>query len=128
MKTPPSLPAGMGIAGALKRLALQKEGVEETIACKGTALESASFKVSGKAFLFVSAKEARFKLEASLTQAEAMAQAHPGGIKVGTRGWVTLDFGAAVPSSVWEAWVEESYQLMAGKKAKPAAKRPKTSS
>jgi len=34
----------------LHTAASQHAGVDETIACKGTAVESASFKVGGKAF------------------------------------------------------------------------------
>ncbi len=107
-------------ASVLRQAALQKERVEEAVACKGTALECSSFKVSGKAFVFVGAKDARLKLEASLPEALALIQKYPGALKVGAHGWVTLTFegGEALSPSVLEAWVEESYTLMSGKTAK----------
>src|SRR5713226_4595552 len=38
---------------ALRRAALRHPDVEEGLACKGTVIESVTFKVQGKAFLFL---------------------------------------------------------------------------
>ncbi len=117
MKKSHPLPAG-DLGAFLRHAALNKEEAEESVACAGTALEASSFKVSGKAFLFVGQKDARLKLQGSLVQAGEMAQLHPGCVKVGAHGWITITFGSpanlAIP--MLEAWVEESYRVMKGKK------------
>lgn len=93
----------------LRTAALSHEGVEETVACKGTAVESASFPVKKKAFLFLSDAHARLKLDASIAKAKKL------GCDVGKGGWVKVDLaGRAPPVSVLKTWIRESYGLMAG--------------
>lgn len=116
-----SYPSQAGDLGAfLRQAALNKEEAEESVACAGTALEASSFKVSGKAFLFVGKKDARLKLQGLLVQAGEMAQLHPECVKVGAHGWVTITFGSSVnlATPMLEAWVEESYRVMRGKKGR----------
>ena len=98
----------------LRQLALALDQVVETIACQGTALEAASFKVGTKAFLFIGKKDARLKLQASLPTAHAL-MAQSGSVKVGAMNWVTLVFDETLTleTEVLKTWVEESYQLMA---------------
>lgn len=103
-------------SSALRRAALSQAGVEEAIACAGTALESASFKARGKAFLFVGARDARLKLGASLDEAAGLSSAHSSWIKVGAHGWVTIVLAepSPVPASVLQRWVEESREIVSG--------------
>ena len=51
----------MSTASTLVAIAKKLPATEEAIACKGTALESRSFKIAGKAFLFVGPKHALVK-------------------------------------------------------------------
>ena len=101
---------------ALRRIALRYPEVEEGIACKGTALECATFKARTKAFLFVGQSEARVKLHESLTEAAALAAQEPGLYQVGGHGWVKVTFdGKSFPLDVMERWIDESYRLLAPK-------------
>jgi hypothetical protein len=94
---------------ALRSAALSHSGVEETVACKGTAVESASFRVKNKAFLFLSDSHIRLKLDASIAKATKL------GCEVGKLGWVKVDLtGRPPPVSVLKTWIRESYTLMAG--------------
>jgi hypothetical protein len=93
----------------LRSAALSHDGVEETIACKGTAVESASFRVKKKAFLFLSDAHVRVKLDASIAKAKKL------GCDVGKLGWVKVDLaGKPPPVGVLKTWIRESYALMAG--------------
>ena len=59
---------------ALRSLALKYPDCEEGIACKGTAIECSTFKVKGKAFLFVGRTEVRLKLADSIAEARKLAE------------------------------------------------------
>ena len=100
----------------LAAIALALPDVQQGIACAGTALASRTFAVRNKAFLFLSAKEARLKLEASL------AAARDAGHGVGANGWVKLDLEALPATAVLRRWIAESHALMAGR-PQPTVKR-----
>lgn len=102
------------------RIAKKLSGVDEGIACEGTVLESRTFKVNQKAFLFLNAKDARLKLGPSVAEANQFAAAHPGQCVVGAGGWVKLSIAAPPPAAVLTRWIAESWNLVSG--AKPAAK------
>ena len=93
---------------SLGSIALALPGVDEGIACAGTALESRTYRVGTKAFLFVSAKCARFKLSASTAEAKRL------GCDVGANGWVKLALEAMPSASVVRRWIVESHGLVAG--------------
>lgn len=91
------------------------DGVEEGVACKGTAAECVTYKVNKKAFLFVRPKAAMVKLGDSIAEAAKLEAAAPELYRVGTGGWVTITLnGAENPdASVLERWIAESYALYA---------------
>jgi hypothetical protein len=104
-----------GLHGTLKSIALRHPDVEEAIACKGTALESVAYKTKKKSFLFVGAKQARLKLDASLGEAQKIAKQTPGSCEVGAMGWAAVNLGPDAPAvPVLERWIAESYGLAAG--------------
>lgn len=113
----------------LGALAKSLPGVDEGVACAGTALESRTFRVNGKAFLFVSQKEARLKLAASLAEAARL------GCAAGANGWVKIALDAPPPAKVLARWIAESHALLGGATvkhakapaSKPSAKRASTS-
>ena len=84
---------------------------------EGTACSQASFKVGGRAFLFIGMQggrhKAMFKLEKSLAEAEALALSRPDDFQVGKNQWVTARFTDAKPLAArrWKKWLKESYQL-----------------
>lgn len=96
---------------------------------KGTACTQSSFKVGGKAFLFVGEQGGRskvmLKLDASMAEAKKLAKQAPADYQVGNTGWVTARFDAAnpLPKRLWEKWLEESYALSAGGPRKKAPKK-----
>jgi len=94
---------------ALAEIAFGYPGVQEGIACKGTAAESRTAQFKKKNFLFLNAKEFRFKLAESLSEAEKL------GIGVGAGGWCVVKNGVhPIPDiEVLRRWVDESYRLMA---------------
>jgi hypothetical protein len=108
---------------SLHQFALSLPDVEEGISCKGTSLESPTATVNGKAFLFLGTKQIRFKLGESLKDADKASAKSPDAITVGANGWVTIAATSldVVPPNVLKKWIEESYRLMAPKKA-PLAK------
>ena len=85
----------------------------------GTSCNQSSFKTKRGSFLFIGpgAKgvgyKAMFKLRDSLPQAEELAQAEPNRFEVGSTGWVTARFSDEEPLSktLWEAWLQESYEI-----------------
>ena len=92
-------------------------GTEEGIACAGTALETRTAKVSGKAFLFLRAADLRLKLDASLPAAKRLAAAHPDACKAGNGGWVWAALSKpVVPLPTLKSWVKESHRLFATSK------------
>jgi hypothetical protein len=60
-----------------------------------------------------------FKLKSSMPHARKLATKEPERFEVGSTGWVTTRFTAEapLPKSIWEPWLEESYELTCGKKA-----------
>lgn len=120
-------PATDPLTDTLRKTALSHADVEEGIACKGTAIESATYKVCGKAFLFVRPGKVMVKLEKSLDEATRFAAETPTGYKVGVGGWVTIELAGARNSTreVLPRWVAESYGLFAAGK-KPTKGRLKT--
>jgi len=104
---------------------------------KGTACTQSSFKVGGKAFLYIGTQggrfKAMFKLKQSAPAATKLAQKEPDCFEVGSTAWVTARFTAEKPlaKKIWQEWLDESYELSrpaaAKKKAtkkKVAAKKP----
>lgn len=107
----------------LHAIALGLPNVEQGIACAGTALESRTYRTADKAFLFVSKKDARLKLGASISEARRQ------GFQVGAGGWATLPLGALPAAGVVRRWIRESHALARGSsggqkraRSKPAAK------
>jgi predicted DNA-binding protein (MmcQ/YjbR family) len=89
-----------------------------------------AYKVRGKSFVFAYADadgfNASFKLDASRGEALEMPFAQPTGYGLGKSGWVSVQFGPkeAAPMDLLQAWVEESFRLIAPKtlvKARDAA-------
>lgn len=68
-------------------------------------MESKTFLVNRKAFLFVSKRDLRLKLGASATEARKR------GFDVGSAGWVKLDLGKLPPPTVLKKWIAESHAL-----------------
>ena len=111
---------------ALRQAALAHPAVEESLACRGTAVESASFEVGGKAFLFLDEAKAMVKLGASREQAGELAAQGPGTCKTGAGGWTTvvLSEPAGVPLATLRAWIAESYAHFAqGPASKPVRRK-----
>jgi len=85
----------------------------------GTSCNQTSFKAGKRAFLYIGpgAKgqgfKAMFKLDRSMVQARELASTEPARYEVGSTGWVTTRFTAQdpLPRSIWEVWLEESYEL-----------------
>ncbi len=90
----------------LDRIARALPGVETGIACAGTSIESRTYKVGGKAFLFVSSKDVRLKLGASAADAKKR------GFEVGASLWVKLLRASLPPDRVLAKWIAESHALM----------------
>lgn len=87
---------------------------------KGTSCTQSSFKVGGKAFLYIGMQggryKAMFKLQRSLPEASRLAEKQPDQFQVGSTSWVTARFSAdePMPKKLWEKWLDESYGLSAG--------------
>jgi predicted DNA-binding protein (MmcQ/YjbR family) len=123
----------MGLLTKLRAMAMRHPNVEAGVACKGTPLQSTTFTVRKKAFLFVREAdgfaELRLKLDASKAEATRLAKKDPDRYGIGSQGWVKLTFEAHddLPAEVVERWVGESYRLMAGpgatKRERPARRR-----
>ena len=110
-------PAAGDPVKALRSIAMRYPEVEEGIACKGTVLECSTFQARKKAFLFVSAKDARVKLGESLKEAADLEAKNPDGYQVGGKGWVKIIFNPdrPAPGGLMERWIDESYRLLAPK-------------
>lgn len=91
----------------LASLAAALPGTEQGLACAGTALESRTFAVRGKTFLFLSKRQARLKLDPSAPEARKL------GFPVGANGWVTLELDALPAATVLKRWIAESHSLFA---------------
>jgi hypothetical protein len=116
-------PRGTSASDTLRKAALRQPDVEQAIACRGTALESASFKVRGKAFLFLRPTTAMLKLGDSLAEATRLAVKEPALCKVGSGAWVTiaLDGDNSINAKVLAGWVAESYSIMVTPKVRKKA-------
>jgi hypothetical protein len=101
----------------LGAIACALPNVDQGIACVGTALESRTYLLGKKSFLFVSRKDVRLKLSASAAKAKKL------GLAVGANGWVKLALDALPPARVLERWIAESYALAGGATAAGTAKR-----
>lgn len=92
------------------------------LACPGTALETPTVTVAGKAFLFLAKDQSqahlRLKLGPSLAQAKSFAQENPTGAEVGQHGWIKLNLSALSEQDLplLLLWVAESHLLLAPKK------------
>jgi hypothetical protein len=95
----------------LAKAAKALEDVGEGIACAGTALESKTYTVRGKAFLFLGPKDARLKLAESAEEARALAKQPDSSVRIGAGGWTTIRLagGVAPADSVVRRWVAESH-------------------
>src|SRR5262249_53302600 len=111
---------------ALRTAALKLPDVEEGIACKGTAIECSTFKVSGTAFRFLAAANIRVKLKESLAEAARLAAKAPERYEVGAHGWVKVTFGddAQLPLDTLQKWIDESYRQMTPQPKKPSRTTP----
>ena len=99
---------------ALLASAAKLPGVSEGIACAGTALESRTLKIGGKAFAFFGPTDLRVKLAGSLAQAQRLAKTKPGSCQPGAGGWTKATLGPGMlPLSTLTKWIGESYALMA---------------
>lgn len=96
-------------------LAAALPDTEQGLACAGTSLESRTFHVRRKTFLFLSRTQARLKLDASAAEARKL------GIPVGANGWVTMQLDSLPPAPVLKRWFAESHSLVAP--ARPARTR-----
>jgi hypothetical protein len=117
---------------------MRHDGVEESIACAGTPLESSTYTAGGKAFLFVAAKEDIYELRLKLgaSKAEASRHASKSGERfaIGATGWAKITFPRteAGPRPLLERWIDESHALFvpanskvgAASKNGPATARP----
>jgi hypothetical protein len=116
---------GTSVLEPLRRIALRHADVVEDVACKGTAVESAAFKIRGRMFLSLRPAAAMVKLDGSLSEAVRLARAEADRYRPGSQAWTTITLGdcPAPPIALMERWIAESYDLMAA--AKPARKARK---
>ncbi len=110
------MPATRDPTQALKKAAAALPEVVEGCSCN-----QSSYKVGKKAVLYVGPGpkgvgfKAMFKLDDSLGEAEAYAEAEPDRFEVG-KGWATARFTAEkpLPKKIWGRWLKESYALASG--------------
>ena len=109
---------------ALRQAALRHADVQEGVACKGTAIESARFKVGGRAFLFLRSGRVMVRLDKSQKEAARLAGKKPARYKVGSGGWTTVTFEDPKDVSIklLERWIGESYGVLAPAGASKKAK------
>lgn len=100
---------------AMRRAALRHADVEESVACKGTAIESSRFKVGGRAFLFLRSGRVMVRLDRSQKEASSLAEKKPKSYKVASGGWTTVSFEDPkdVAIKLLEKWISESYGVAA---------------
>jgi len=83
----------------------------------GTACNQTTFKVGKGGFLYIGpgpkgvGYKAMFRLDASLADAEALAEEQPDRFEIGRGGMVTARFSADKPLAkrLWKKWLRESY-------------------
>jgi hypothetical protein len=106
------------LAAALKKAASKHPGAEESIACAGTAIESSTWGVGKKVFLFAGVSKGvvsiRVRLAASAGEAKQLAKAEPQRYALGASGWATVKFGEDEPPplGLLERWIAESWSLV----------------
>ena len=66
--------SGQEFVQALLRFGLKHPNTEESLACKGTVIESATVKVGGRAFLFVRPIHVMMKVDAAMAEDPEAAQ------------------------------------------------------
>jgi hypothetical protein len=103
--------------GVLDTAAKTLPNTDEGVACAGTALESRTYRVNKKSFLFVGRETARLKLDASAAEARRL------GFEIGANGWVTPQLDDLPSAAVVKRWVRESHELMAGKPSTGAPRK-----
>lgn len=116
---------------ALIASAAKLPGVTEGIACAGTALESRTLTIEGKAFAFFGPSVMRVKLARSLPAAEKLARTRPGSCVPSASGWTKCTLGPGMlPVTTLAKWITESYRMFApppygdAKEATPRPKKP----
>lgn len=93
--------------------------VTRGVACKGTKLESTTFGVKNKVFLFVRDQsdpvELRFKLAASASEAQKLS-ATDKRVSIGANNWAKLSFSPTDPPALdlVQRWIGESYTAVVG--------------
>ena len=108
-------PAKKDPLDAIRRHAGKKAGVDA-----GKACTQDSFKVGGKAFLYVGMQGGRcklmLKLGASMDEAKTLAKKEPDRFEVGKTGFVTVRFPPddPLPATHWRKWINESYTVASG--------------
>src|SRR4051812_32250518 len=100
---------------ALRRAASELAEVEEGVACAGTTLEAATFRINKKVFLFVNENNARLRLLASRKEAEQLAKAEPQRFVIGPQGWAKILLAEPPELELLLRWLQESYRAV-GKK------------
>jgi hypothetical protein len=108
-----------GFETALRKAALRLPDVEEGVACEGTAVESRTFKIGKRAFLFVRPAAVMLKVDKSAEAVRRLA-AKDSRYRIGAGGWVTVALGSAPrpPLRLIAGWMNESYRGMAASKGK----------
>jgi len=99
--------------GLASKAAKALPDVGEGVACAGTSIETRTFTVHGKAFLFVGAKNLRLKLVRSAGEAGDFAKRPGSAIQIGAGGWTTIRLadGEVPADAVLRRWVAESHAL-----------------
>jgi predicted DNA-binding protein (MmcQ/YjbR family) len=99
------------IMQSLRKSALAFPDVDEGVACEGTPIECATFKVKKKTFLFVNENNARLRLKQSASEAQKLAKKEPQRYVIGPQGWAKIFLGEDPPLDLLLRWLEESYRL-----------------
>lgn len=112
---------------ALAKIAAALAGAEEGIACKGTAVESRTYKLGGKAFLFLRRGNAMVRLRGSLPEAQRLSSEQPSTFRAGSGGWTTIKWqdGDALPMALLARWIAESHKGYAEEPGPRASVRKK---
>jgi predicted DNA-binding protein (MmcQ/YjbR family) len=99
------------IVEKLRKAALAFPDVEEGVACEGTPIECATFKVKKKTFLFVNQHNARVRLKKSAPEAQKLAKEEPQRYVIGPQGWAKVLLAEDPPIDLLLRWLEESYRM-----------------
>lgn len=93
----------------------------------GQACTQTAFKVGTKAFLYIGQQggryKAMFRLQQSLSEAEALAAKRPDDFQLGL--YVTARFSedSPLPEDLWKRWLNESYAIACGGRTGASRKR-----